>query len=51
VVRQLALYEPPIDPALLVRATAAGLDIGAVLNEVNAGLPLYRFTVTLQLRP
>ena len=27
-VRQLPLFEPPIDPALLVRARAAGLSIG-----------------------
>ena len=26
--RQLALFEPPIDPALLARAAAAGLDVG-----------------------
>jgi hypothetical protein len=31
--RQLALFEPPIDPALLVRAVAAGLDIGSVLLD------------------
>jgi Tc toxin complex TcA C-terminal TcB-binding domain/Neuraminidase-like domain/Putative peptidoglycan binding domain len=48
VVRQLPLYEPPIDPALLVKATAAGLDIGAVLNDTNAPMPLYRFTFMLQ---
>ena len=28
VVRQLPLFEPPIDPALLVKAAAAGIDIG-----------------------
>ncbi len=47
VVRQLPLFEPPIDPALLVKAAAAGLDIGAVLNDMNAPLPLYRFTFML----
>jgi Tc toxin complex TcA C-terminal TcB-binding domain len=46
-VRQLPLFEPPIDPALLVRAAAAGLDIGTVLAELNAPLPLYRFSVLL----
>ena len=44
IVRQLPLFEPPIDPALLVKATAAGLDIGTVLSDLNAPLPLYRFT-------
>ena len=48
VVRQLALFEPPIDPALLVKATAAGLDIGAVLSDINAPLPHYRFNVMSQ---
>src|SRR5207237_2321385 len=43
VVRQLALFEPPIDPAALVKAVAAGLDIGAALADLNAPLPLYRF--------
>ena len=35
VVRQLPLFEPPIDPALLVRAAAAGLDLGSVLADVR----------------
>jgi len=34
-VRSLALYEPPIDTNLLVRATAAGLDLGTVLSDVS----------------
>ncbi|WP_106395305.1 Tc toxin subunit A-related protein [Enhygromyxa salina] len=41
--RQLPLFEPPIDPALLVRATAAGVDIQSVLAELDSGLPPYRF--------
>ncbi|MGH9932682.1 MAG: hypothetical protein ACREA9_26050 [Pyrinomonadaceae bacterium] len=48
VVRQLALFEPPIDPAALVKAVAAGLDISAALADLNAPLPLYRFNVLLQ---
>jgi Tc toxin complex TcA C-terminal TcB-binding domain/ABC toxin N-terminal region/Neuraminidase-like domain/Putative peptidoglycan binding domain len=47
-VRQLPLFEPPIDPALLVRAQAAGLSIGAVLQDISAALPNYRFSVMLQ---
>jgi hypothetical protein len=35
VVRQLALFAPPIDPGLLVKAAAAGLDIAAVLSEAQ----------------
>lgn len=45
VVRSLPLYEPPIDPAMLVRAAAAGLDIGSVLDDLAAPLPNYRFSV------
>ena len=48
VVRQLALFEPPIDPALLVAATAAGVDLSSVLNDLYAPLPPYRFQFTLQ---
>jgi hypothetical protein len=48
VVRQLALFEPPIDPGALVKAAAAGLDISSVLADMNAPLPLYRFNVLLQ---
>lgn len=48
VVRQLPLFEPPIDPALLVKAAAAGLDIGAVLSDSQATRPQYRFTVVVQ---
>jgi hypothetical protein len=48
VVRQLPLFEPEIDPALLVAATAQGLDIGSVLSELGAPLPHHRFRFTLQ---
>ncbi|MBO3752679.1 hypothetical protein J5X84_42080 [Streptosporangiaceae bacterium NEAU-GS5] len=47
-VRQLPLFEPPIDPALLVKATAAGLDIGAALSDISAPMPPYRFSVMIQ---
>ncbi len=47
-VRELALFQPPIDPALLVRATAAGVSIGDVLAGLSAnGRPLYRFNYML----
>lgn len=48
VIRQLALFEPPIDPAALVKAIAGGLDINDALADRNAPLPLYRFNVLLQ---
>jgi len=43
VFQQLPLYDPPIDPALLVRAAAAGLDVSAVVSGLNQPLPLVRF--------
>jgi hypothetical protein len=43
IARQPALFEPAIDPALFVRATAAGLDIDAVLNDAAAPAPRRRF--------
>lgn len=43
--RDLPLLEPPIDPELLVRATAAGLDIGAILSDLYAPLPNHRFSL------
>lgn len=46
--RQLPLFEPPIDPALLAKAAASGLDIGAVINGLNQPLPLVRFQVLVQ---
>ena len=48
VVRQLALFEPPIDPGALVKAVAGGVDISNALADLNAPLPLYRFNVLLQ---
>ncbi|WP_088087570.1 hypothetical protein [Bacillus sp. OV166] len=46
--RQLPLFEPPIDPALLARAAATGLDVGAVVSGINQPLPLVRFQLLIQ---
>jgi len=46
--RQLSLFEPPIDPGLLVRAAAAGVDLSTALNDTNVALPYYRFNVLAQ---
>jgi hypothetical protein len=48
VVRHLPLFEPPIDPALLVQAAAQGLSVSSVLNDLNAPMPNYRFYYLLQ---
>lgn len=47
VFRKLALFEPPIDPALLVQAAAQGLSIGSVLNDLSTPMPNYRFNYLL----
>ncbi|GIX46748.1 MAG: hypothetical protein KatS3mg131_0959 [Candidatus Tectimicrobiota bacterium] len=46
--RRLALFEPPIDPALLARAAAAGLEVGAIVSGLNQPLPLVRFAFLVQ---
>jgi Tc toxin complex TcA C-terminal TcB-binding domain len=43
VYQKLPLFDPPIDPALLVRAAAEGLDINAIVSGLNQPLPLVRF--------
>jgi hypothetical protein len=43
VFQQLPLFDPPIDPALLVQAAAEGLDVSAIVNGLNQPLPLVRF--------
>jgi hypothetical protein len=48
IVRQLPLFEPPIEPELLIRAAAAGVDLSSALSDIYAGLPHYRFNVMLQ---
>ena len=35
IVRQLPLFQPPIDPGMLVRAAAAGIDISSVVSGLN----------------
>lgn len=47
VTRQLALFDPPIDPAALVRAAASGADLDSVLGDLFAPLPPYRFSYLL----
>ena len=46
--RSLALFAPPIDPGMLVRAAASGLDISSILAGINAPTPFYRFNVLSQ---
>lgn len=46
--RPLALWDPPIDPGLLVKAAAAGVDPSSVLQDQGAPLPHYRFEAVLR---
>jgi hypothetical protein len=46
--QQLPLFSPPINPAVLVRAAASGVDLASVLNDISTPLPAYRFTFVLQ---
>jgi Tc toxin complex TcA C-terminal TcB-binding domain len=46
--RQLPLYPPPIDPDLLVRAVAAGVDLEAAVAGTVAPPSQYRFAVLVQ---
>lgn len=48
VVRQLALFEPPIEPLALVRAAAAGTG-SRVVDQLQAGAPPYRFATVFRM--
>jgi hypothetical protein len=48
IVRQPPLFEPPIDPALLVRAKALGVDLASAVSDLNAPPPSYRYQVLAQ---
>jgi len=47
VFRKLPLYEPPLDVGNLVAATAQGLSLTEVLNDLNTTMPNFRFTWVL----
>lgn len=49
VFRQLPLFQPPIDPALIAKALAQGVDLASALRNINAPRSPYRFTFMLQL--
>ena len=43
--RTLALFAPPIDPTMLVKAKANGVSISEALTDASSALPYYRFKV------
>lgn len=48
IVRQLPLFEPPIDPGMLVKAAAAGIDIGSLVSGLYQPLSLVRAPLVIQ---
>jgi Tc toxin complex TcA C-terminal TcB-binding domain/Neuraminidase-like domain/Salmonella virulence plasmid 28.1kDa A protein/Putative peptidoglycan binding domain len=48
IVRTLPAFDSPIDPGLLVRAAAVGVDVASALSDINVALPHYRFNIMMQ---
>lgn len=48
VVRQLALFDPPLDPGMLVKAAAAGIDIGSIVSGLNQPIGPVRSLLLIQ---
>jgi len=48
VARPLALFDPPIDPGLLVKAAAAGIDVGSIVNGLNQPIGPIRCLTLIQ---
>lgn len=48
VVRQLPLFQPPIDPGMLVKAAAAGIDISSLVSGLNQPLAPVRSALLIQ---
>lgn len=48
VVRPLALFDPPLDPGMLVKAAAAGIDIGSIVNGLNQPIGPVRCLTLIQ---
>lgn len=48
VVRPLALFDPPIDPGMLVKAAAAGIDISSIVSGLNQPIGPVRCMTMIQ---
>ena len=48
VVQQLPLFDPPLDPGMLVKAAAAGIDIGSIVSGLNQPLGPMRSPLLIQ---
>ena len=47
-VQLMPLFDPPIDPGMLIKATAAGLDIGSVVTGLNQPVSPIRTPLLIQ---
>ena len=47
-VQLMPLFDPPIDPGMLVRATAAGLDLAGVISGLNQPVSVVRSPIVIQ---
>ncbi len=48
VVRELPLFQPPIDPGMLVKAAAAGIDISSLVSGLNQPLSPVRAQILIR---
>lgn len=48
IVRQLPLFQPPIDPGMLVKAAAAGIDLSSVISGLNQPISTVRSVVLVR---
>jgi hypothetical protein len=48
VFRQLALFDPPLDPGMLIKAAAAGIDIRSMVNGLNQPVGPLRCSFLIQ---
>ena len=48
IARQLPLFDPPIDPGMLVKAAAAGIDVGSIVSGLNQPLGPVRSPMMIQ---
>lgn len=48
VFQQLPLFDPPLDPGMLVKAAAAGIDIGSIVSGLNQPLGPVRSLLLIQ---
>ena len=47
-VQQLPLFDPPLDPGMLVKAAAAGFDVGSIVSGLNQPIGPVRALVRIQ---